>query len=79
MWPMVPVTHMIYRLWQLGRSSAIVAILNGPQHLLYMQVHSPAVLGTQTVNTLFACMGIFSTHAHFAANVDYRAVRRGLV
>lgn len=42
MWPMVPVVHMIYRLWQLGRGSALVAVLNGPVHLQYIQVRSAA-------------------------------------
>lgn len=38
MWPMVPVTHMIYRLWQLGRGSALVAALDGPPYLQYLHV-----------------------------------------
>ena len=38
MWPMVPVVHMIYRLWQLGRGSALVAVLSGPVQLHYIQV-----------------------------------------
>ncbi|BDA49189.1 hypothetical protein COCOBI_13-2990 [Coccomyxa sp. Obi] len=36
MWPMVPVTHMIYRLWQLGRGSILVAALDGPPYLQYL-------------------------------------------
>jgi hypothetical protein len=38
MWPMVPVVHMLYRLWQLGRGGALVAVLNGPVQLQYIQV-----------------------------------------
>ena len=38
MWPMVPVVHMIYRLWQLGRGSALVAVFKGPPHLQYILV-----------------------------------------
>ncbi|KAK9919124.1 hypothetical protein WJX75_009588 [Coccomyxa subellipsoidea] len=37
MWPMVPVVHMIYRLWQLGRGSVLVAALHGPVFLQYLQ------------------------------------------
>ncbi len=38
MWPMVPVVHMIYRLWQLGRGSVLVAALHGPAYLQHLQV-----------------------------------------
>ena len=38
MWPMVPVVHMIYRLWQLGRGSALVAVYQGPPHIQYILV-----------------------------------------
>ncbi|KAK9829384.1 hypothetical protein WJX72_005501 [[Myrmecia] bisecta] len=34
MWPMVPVVHMLYRLWQLPRSIWLVSALAGPQWLL---------------------------------------------
>ncbi|EIE24774.1 hypothetical protein COCSUDRAFT_32815 [Coccomyxa subellipsoidea C-169] len=37
MWPMVPVVHMIYRLWQLGRGSVLVAALHGPAYLQHLQ------------------------------------------
>jgi hypothetical protein len=37
MWPMTPVVHMIYRLWQLGRGSLLVSVLDGPTWLIYLQ------------------------------------------
>ena len=38
MWPMTPVVHMTYRLWQLGRGSLLVSVLEGPVWLIYLQV-----------------------------------------
>ena len=38
MWPMTPVVHMTYRLWQLGRGSLLVSVLEGPAWLIYLQV-----------------------------------------
>ena len=38
MWPMTPVLHMTYRLWQLGRGSLLVSVLEGPVWLIYLQV-----------------------------------------
>jgi hypothetical protein len=40
MWPMTPVVHMIYRLWQLGRGSLLVSMLDGPTWLIYLQARA---------------------------------------
>ena len=40
MWPMTPVVHMIYRLWQLGRGSLLVSVLDGPAWLIYLQART---------------------------------------
>ena len=45
---MIPVVHMIYRLWQLGRGSALVAVLQGPPHVQYILV----------CRCLFCCISI---------------------
>lgn len=45
MWPMTPVVHMTYRLWQLGRGSLLVGVLEGPVWLIYLQVGLHAQAG----------------------------------
>lgn len=44
MWPMTPVVHMIYRLWQLGRGCLLVSVLDGPDWLIYVQVQHTFLL-----------------------------------
>lgn len=58
MWPMVPLVHMIYRLWQLGRGSALAAALHGPVYVLYLQVH---VIHSLASHSLFIDVAELST------------------
>ena len=48
MWPMTPVVHMIYRLWQLGRGCLLVSVLDGPDWLIYLQVQHTFLLQLKT-------------------------------
>ncbi|KAK9832806.1 hypothetical protein WJX81_002784 [Elliptochloris bilobata] len=43
MWPMTPIVHMTYRLWQLGRGSLLVSVLEGPVWLIYVQAYLAAL------------------------------------